>query len=61
MSWQYWRWWLAEKMGWTLDYVDQLDLADLMEGLIVLNTRDKAISDAQAFQARARGLRGRRR
>lgn len=32
-------------MSWTLEYVDNLDTKDVLEGLDVLNSRDKAFAD----------------
>ena len=45
LPWVYWRWWLAERMGWTLDYIDQLPVMEAMEGIDVLKSRDKAFAD----------------
>ena len=32
-------------MGWSLEYVDGLSTKDVLEGLDVLNSRDKAFAD----------------
>lgn len=45
LPWLYWRWRLAERMGWSLEYVDSLSTKDVLEGLDVLKNRDKAIVD----------------
>lgn len=34
---------LAERMGWTLDYVDGLDARDVLDTFTVLDAKDKAI------------------
>ena len=36
------RWELAEKFGWTLDYIDSLPLADYHEYLMINMGRNKA-------------------
>ncbi len=41
--WEYWRVSLCERFGWTLDYVDNLSMHDVMEVLAVLDGMDKAI------------------
>jgi len=42
LPWEYWRISLAEKFGWTLEYVDGLDLVDVLQIATVLNAIDKA-------------------
>jgi hypothetical protein len=36
---------LAERMHWTLDYVDNLDPIDQIGTIIVLSEKDKALND----------------
>ena len=45
LPWTYWRWRLAERMNWTLEYVDAMETMDVLEGLDVLKSRDKAVAD----------------
>ena len=45
LPWTYWRWRLAERMNWTLEYVDGLETKDVLEGLDVLKSKDKAFAD----------------
>ena len=33
MPWESARWLIAERMGWTLEYVDGLDVRDVLEGM----------------------------
>ena len=39
---EYLRWAMAERMGWTLEYVDNLDVADMHQGLAVWEGEAKA-------------------
>lgn len=36
MPWAVMRWLLAERMHWTLDYVDGLDMGEVVDGLRVM-------------------------
>lgn len=45
LPWAYWRWRLAERLSWTLEYVDDLETREAMEGLDILKSRDKAVAD----------------
>jgi hypothetical protein len=40
---EYWRVALCERFGWTLEYVDNLSMADVVEVLAVLDGMEKAI------------------
>ena len=31
MPWEYWRWEIVKTTGWTLEYIDSLDMKDLHE------------------------------
>lgn len=41
---------LAERMHWTLDYVDNLDPVDQISTVVVLSEKDKALNDEQESQ-----------
>jgi hypothetical protein len=50
---EFWRWHLAEKFGWHLDYVDTLTMRDFHEYLQVTDGESKARGDART-QTKAR-------
>ena len=39
---EFFRWQMAEKFGWTLEYIDNLSMADLREYMQVMDGRAKA-------------------
>ena len=42
---EYWRWKLAEKFGWTLDYIDALSIGDFNEYIQVADGTAKGLAD----------------
>lgn len=45
LPWQYWRVWLAERFGWTFDYIDTLSLDDVYFAIGMINAADRAHAD----------------
>lgn len=45
MPYEFWRWELAAKFGWTLEYIDALSVADFNEYIQVMDGRAKGIKD----------------
>jgi hypothetical protein len=41
LPWQYWRWQIAERFGWTLREVDALSMGDLAEWFEIEDARGK--------------------
>jgi hypothetical protein len=46
LPWEFWRWQIAERFGWTLDTVDALSMGDLGEWFQIEDAR------AKEYQAR---------
>jgi len=42
LPWEFWRWTIAERFGWTLDTVDALSMGDLGEWFQIEDARGKA-------------------
>lgn len=57
LPWKYWRVWLCERMGWTLEYVSEMDLADAVETIEILQNRDLASAHNQRKAMMGRGKR----
>jgi len=51
MPWEYYRWHLAEKFGWSLDTVDSLSMGDIGEWFQIEDARTK-VRDAYEQQKR---------
>ena len=60
LPWKYWRVWLCERMGWTLEYVDRMDYYEVRDVIAVLQSRDKAVGDDQRKASMAQRMRRRR-
>ena len=54
VPWSYWRLWLCERFGWTLEYVDALDYLEVCEMIDVLTSGDKALADNRRRDAKRR-------
>jgi hypothetical protein len=52
---------LAERMGWTLDYVDSIDVMEAADIMAILDAVDKARAHAQQRDSRKGSSRGRKR
>lgn len=61
LGWFYWRVWLAERFGWSLEYVDALDLIEAFELVDICQSKDTAIAHEQRKASKARGRKPRRR
>jgi hypothetical protein len=44
---EYWRWYIVENTGWSLEYVDALSLADLFEYWQIIDGRNKARAEGR--------------
>lgn len=60
LPWDYWRLWLAERFGWTLEYVDALDHTEVLRAIDILTSADKAMADNQRKLIRQQQMRARR-
>jgi len=44
LPWKYWRCWLAERFGWTLDYVDSLSHREAVAVIAITQAADEAFA-----------------
>ena len=59
LPWPYWRLWLAERFGWTLEYCNDLDIHEVHEMIDILQSADLARAHEQR-KAQKHASRGRR-